>query len=251
MHLFIISSKILKNILDIIILDNISIDNIVFHIVYLDNTHELRFQGNYNNDVYISYTINFQYLIDIQEFESIALNYEQCKTLQRLTYMYDSNIGIIDSDGLYDIFVSHTNIKLVLYIDDMLDQEYIYPPSLSSIEYIDINIDSLYNGIKLVANNEYLTPFRIDSKKSRLIFGDVIQSIVQLKKMSNNIYDSDIDINPDHIIKFLEYLIQMGKETIKIKINKKIAFMIYFSTDIGEVYYYNGHNISIPKIVNM
>jgi len=249
MHYLLLSSEILKSVLETIILKRPN--EFVFHLLcdfqidIINCTQTLTFQANYANNFYTSFKISTDKLLffDPLEFRPIVLNYTQCIKLLQLCTMFKNTIaiGYNESEELIEIVVSQSNVKLVFKIDNEIDHNPIIPPEHNlEIPYINLKRELLYNVIKLVQSSEFYTPIRVDSKKRIIIFGDEFQSIVKILDSETNLKNSEIEINPDSISLFLE---NVKVENVNIKINESIAFIIHFSTELGEVYYYRGHEI--------
>lgn len=253
MHFLMIKSGILKKVLRAIIVDNPN--NFIFHMLCdiqndLETTNNfLTFQANYNDYFYTSFSIDISNLVflDTLEFQPIILNYEQCTKLIYLCDMFDSDISIgFDlRDDEIEIVVSHSNIKLIFPIDKEIDHNPIIPPEHNhNICYIPLDTLTLYNVVKLVSSPKFYTPIKIDQEKSRIVFGDLIQSIIQLRKGELNLSNSIIDINPDSIISFLKNLTDLKINKVEIKVDKSIAFIIYTKTELGEIFYYSTHELN-------
>ena len=245
MHFLLIPTNVLNTILETIIFN--SKQSFVFHLLCDTHSDKLTFQANYNNDYYASYTISISQLLffDLLEFKPIILNYEQCLKLIQITKMFHSvSIGFANNfeTNFLEVVVSHSNVKLILPIDNEIDHNPIIPPEENpNFQFIEIETELLKNIITLVHSSKFYTPIRIDSKKSVIIFGDEgsIQSIIKLPQ-TYNLIDSNIYIEPDSIISFLSNL---KIKNIEIKVNKAIAFIIHSITEIGEIYYYRGHEL--------
>ncbi len=241
-----INIKELRNILETIIVEKPK--NFVFHMLCdIKNGQFLTFQANYNNNFYISFILNVQDLVyfDYIEFQPIIMNYEQCIKLIHLCNMFGDNtsVGFDLKESEIEIVVSHSNIKLIFIIDTTIDHDPIVPPEHNlDIPYIPLETKTLSNVVKLVSSPQFYTPIKIDPKNNRIIFGDIIQSIIQLRD-EINLTESVIDINPDSIILFLKNVINLNIELVEIKVDTSIAFIIHCQFDLGEVYYYSTHEI--------
>jgi len=251
MHFLLITTEILNTILETIVFkQNDCVNNFVFHLLCDINNSEdsetITFQANYSNEYYTNYTIAISELLffDSLEFRPIVLNYDQCLKLIQLTKMFEKcSIGFcLNSCENIEVVVSHSNVKLVFPIDNEIDHNPIIPPEHNlDISFIPINTELLKNVVTLVNSPKFYTSIRVDRSKSRLIFGDEgsFQSIVQLPR-TLNLSDSIIEIEPDSIILFLSNL---KIKQVEIKVNKKIAFIIHATTELGEIYYYRGHEL--------
>lgn len=245
MHFLIISSCLLKEILTTIFIDRPK--NFVFHmIIESQKENSVIFQTNYNNAFYTSYEICIDKFIffDSIGFKMIVLNYEQCTKLLQLVNMFDTNVsfGYNEIESVIEIVISHSNIKLLLPVDDEIDHNYLVPPEHNkNIPYINIDKKILSNVLTLVNSDKFYTYIRVDSENKRLIFGEdnCTRSIIQLPR-TQELIDSSIDINPDSIILFLKNL---RNKTINIKVNESIAFIINLETEWGPIYYYRAHEI--------
>lgn len=252
MHFLMIHAGVLKSILETIVIDKP--ENFVFHVLCSDTQNEeqsLIFQANYNNYFYTSFIIDVSKLMffDFMEFQPIVMNYEQCVKLVQLCNMFEPNVSVgfdlKESEGCIEVVVSHSNIKVIFIVDTTIDHDPIIPPDHSLIvPYINLNSQTLLNVVKLSTSPKFYTPIKVDSKKSRIIVGDLIQSIIQLKGMDNT-SNSEIDINPDSVILFLHNLIHNLKiKQIEIKVDSSIAFTIHSQIELGEIYYYSTHEIT-------
>ena len=211
-----------------------------------DNDEQLlTFQTNYMNIHYTSYTINPKLLtfFNIFDFEIIYFNYEQCIKIIKLSNMYPKlNINISKIDDNVNLTIADGSFSLCFKLDNKISEEYIYPPEHNlNIPFIDINRILFLNMLKLCQEDKFLMPMEINSHKKYLILGDDTQIVSKIMLKEINCLDSSvIDINPNSIIHFLE---KVDNENIRLKVNDKIAFIINYKTDIGEVYYYKGHEL--------
>lgn len=231
MHSFILEIRILKEILDLLIIDFGK--SFVMHIH--QDSNNITFQTNYDNNTFISYKIPKKYFIDAQKFETIVLNKEQCQTLVKISNMFQTSIGITEEEDTYEIFVSHEEIKLVFYKDDELEKEYIIPPPKTNAN-IKLYKEFLYNAISLVKVPGFVTPLVLDCDKQIITTGDQIQSIIPIKTTTKD--NTEIVINPISLLQFLEHV--QHKE-IELIINPKLALSIHLQSDIGEIDYYCAH----------
>lgn len=237
MHSLIIEIGFLKQILNILLINFGK--KFVLHII--NNNDNVTFQSNYDDNTYVSYTVSSQFFIDVQDFDTIILNREQCNTLHKLCNIYQTSIGISESDDTYEIFVSHCSIKMIFYKDESLENNYIIPPPKPQIN-ISINTLDLKNSISLVMVEGYVTPMFVDYPKGMLIIGDEIQTVLSLPKEYRDKQKENVEIiiNPFSLYEFLNAISNIT-DTTHIVIDTNLALSLHFENELGNIDYYCAH----------